>query len=326
MHQAGISLEETASALGILSNNGLEAQKAGTGLRKVISSLTSPTKAAEDSLKSIGLKASDFVNKSGKLKSLSQIFELLAKHTEKLSNVKKVDLLHNIFGQTGQNAAGVFLTNAQAALKGTAEGVDELTAKVKKAEKNDYIGRLAKKNMNTLQGQLKILKQTWSVTETNFGQDIQPFLKNTVHVAQQVLKAFNDLPKPMRQTIEATTAIGLGFMTLAGAVGVFQKIMSPAVQLFMKFTTHDKAIEEETPGVVSSLSTEGSAVQTLTEQYAKLAEEKRLASESYSGGASGATSAEEEVTNSDYRDWETDRKSTRLNSSHEIPSRMPSSA
>ena len=30
--------------------------------------------------------------------------------------------------------------------------------------------------------------------------------------------------------------------------------------------------------------------------------------------------------NSAYRDWETDRKSTRLNSSHEIPSRMPSSA
>ena len=27
-----------------------------------------------------------------------------------------------------------------------------------------------------------------------------------------------------------------------------------------------------------------------------------------------------------YRDWETDRKSTRLNSSHEIPPRMPSSA
>ena len=32
--------------------------------------------------------------------------------------------------------------------------------------------------------------------------------------------------------------------------------------------------------------------------------------------------------NQPYRDWETmqDRKSTRLNSSHEIPSRMPSSA
>ena len=36
----------------------------------------------------------------------------------------------------------------------------------------------------------------------------------------------------------------------------------------------------------------------------------------------------QELRNDDpaYRDWETDRKSTRLNSSHEIPSRMPSSA
>ena len=34
------------------------------------------------------------------------------------------------------------------------------------------------------------------------------------------------------------------------------------------------------------------------------------------------------VRHQQYRDWETksDRKSTRLNSSHEIPSRMPSSA
>ena len=31
-------------------------------------------------------------------------------------------------------------------------------------------------------------------------------------------------------------------------------------------------------------------------------------------------------TKSGYRDWETDRKSTRLNSSHSAKSRMPSSA
>ena len=32
------------------------------------------------------------------------------------------------------------------------------------------------------------------------------------------------------------------------------------------------------------------------------------------------------ITQGDYRDWETDRKSTRLNSSHSAKSRMPSSA
>ena len=34
----------------------------------------------------------------------------------------------------------------------------------------------------------------------------------------------------------------------------------------------------------------------------------------------------DQIHQTTYRDWETDRKSTRLNSSHEIPSRMPSSA
>ena len=33
-----------------------------------------------------------------------------------------------------------------------------------------------------------------------------------------------------------------------------------------------------------------------------------------------------ELIRSEYRDWETDRKSTRLNSSHSAKSRMPSSA
>lgn len=39
-HSAGFQLSETSSAVGILSNHGLEADKAGTGLRKVINSIT----------------------------------------------------------------------------------------------------------------------------------------------------------------------------------------------------------------------------------------------------------------------------------------------
>ena len=40
----------------------------------------------------------------------------------------------------------------------------------------------------------------------------------------------------------------------------------------------------------------------------------------------GETISEESAAAYMYRDWETDRKSTRLNSSHEFVSRMPSSA
>ena len=61
----------------------------------------------------------------------------------------------------------------------------------------------------------------------------------------------------------------------------------------------------------------GVAIGHCTEQQLSAVREEMLAimKESYIKGSNGQ-----------YRDWETDRKSTRLNSSHEIPSRMPSSA
>ena len=74
-HQAGFSLSETASAMGILSNNGLEADKAGTGLRKVINSLVTPTANGQKALASINLSTKDFLDKNGKLKSMTSIFK-----------------------------------------------------------------------------------------------------------------------------------------------------------------------------------------------------------------------------------------------------------
>ena len=44
------------------------------------------------------------------------------------------------------------------------------------------------------------------------------------------------------------------------------------------------------------------------------------------GGSDASAVALAKCIGADYRDWETDRKSTRLNSSHSRASRMPSSA
>ena len=81
-HGAGISLSETASAMGVLSNNGLEADKAGTGLRKVINSLSTAVKdinSADSPLKKLGITKSDLVDSSGNLKSLSDIMGVLGR-------------------------------------------------------------------------------------------------------------------------------------------------------------------------------------------------------------------------------------------------------
>lgn len=55
----GISLEETAAAMGVLSNAGLEASLAGTGLRRVLSELESPQKKTVRLLAELGVQAAE---------------------------------------------------------------------------------------------------------------------------------------------------------------------------------------------------------------------------------------------------------------------------
>ena len=55
----GVSLEEATAAAGALSDAGLQASLAGTGLRRVLSELESPGRKTRDILESVGLTADD---------------------------------------------------------------------------------------------------------------------------------------------------------------------------------------------------------------------------------------------------------------------------
>jgi TP901 family phage tail tape measure protein/lambda family phage tail tape measure protein len=51
----GVSIEEAAAAIGVLSNAGIQGSRAGTGLQRVISRLSNPTAEAVDVLNQLGL-------------------------------------------------------------------------------------------------------------------------------------------------------------------------------------------------------------------------------------------------------------------------------
>ena len=180
-HQSKLSLSETASAIGILSNNGLEADKAGTGLRKVIVSLQSPSDAAAAALTKIGLSTKDFVDQNGNMKSMTEIFGLLNQHTEKLSSFQKGQIFHALFGTTGQQAGAILSENVKQ--------LGELDDKVKKsADGQGYVVNLANKNMQSTQNELKQFKAAGEAVLIMIGQRFLPVLSDA---ATSMAKAFN---------------------------------------------------------------------------------------------------------------------------------------
>lgn len=180
-HQSKLSLSETASAIGILSNNGLEADKAGTGLRKVIVSLQSPSKDAAEALSGIGLSTKDFVDQNGNMKSMTEIFGLLNQHTEKLSSFQKGQIFHALFGTTGQQAGAILSENVKQ--------LGELDDKVKKsADGQGYVVNLANKNMQSTQNELKQFKAAGEAVLIMIGQKFLPVLSDA---ATSMAKAFN---------------------------------------------------------------------------------------------------------------------------------------
>lgn len=55
----GISIEQSAAAIGALSDAGIQAERAGTGLRQILLTLLRPTRSAQEALKSVGLTIED---------------------------------------------------------------------------------------------------------------------------------------------------------------------------------------------------------------------------------------------------------------------------
>ena len=71
----GISMEDTAAAVGVLANAGIQGTMAGTGLRSSLSSLLTPTAAAKKAIKELGIDIKDL---NPNANSLQDIIKRLA--------------------------------------------------------------------------------------------------------------------------------------------------------------------------------------------------------------------------------------------------------
>lgn len=82
----GQSIEETAAAIGIMSDAGVKGSQAGTTLRGAFSRLAKPTKAMREVMSELGLA---FYDAHGNMKPLNAIISELKSNTSKLTQEQK---------------------------------------------------------------------------------------------------------------------------------------------------------------------------------------------------------------------------------------------
>lgn len=93
---AGIEFEETAAAIGIMANAGIQGSQAGTTLRAALSRLSKPTSDMQDVMEELGIS---FYDSEGKMKSLSEQVGMLRKVTEGMTDEQRNNYLVTLYGQ-----------------------------------------------------------------------------------------------------------------------------------------------------------------------------------------------------------------------------------
>lgn len=201
LHQTGQSLSSSLAVLGTLSNFGEEGTSAGTGVRQIVSSLigASKSKTKTAALKDLGLSPADFFTKSGNLKQLPAVFDILNRATQGKKSNRVTGDFKQLFGQTGFNDALILTKNN----RDIANNVKDAN----RADSTNYITNLSNKNMKSPKKQMEVTRQLLKQVGMQFAQQIAPGLANMLRLVNKVLQAIKGWPAPVKKALGYITAI-----------------------------------------------------------------------------------------------------------------------
>lgn len=209
----GISLEETTGTLALFASQGQLGERAGTGLRGVLMSLTSPSQLAAKTMKEYNVEIFD---SNGKMKSLADISQQLKIAFGGLTEAERSAALGRIFGNEQITAARVLY-------EGGADAVKEWTAAV---DDSGYAARQAAMRQDNLAGDVEKLGGAFDTALIRTGSVANDTLRGMVQTVTELVDMYGEAPQPIQ-----ATAMVLGVATAAvllfagGAVGARAKFL-----------------------------------------------------------------------------------------------------
>jgi TP901 family phage tail tape measure protein len=244
-----VSIEQLATAMAIMKNNGIEASTIGTSLRSVFSRLSEPPKPAAEAIEALGLQVKDA---SGNFLGLQPIVEQLRGKILNLSNTEQVAYAKALAGEEAYSGLLALVKTAPEDYQALQDAMDSATGSsqaqfevMKGTLKNSIDGMLGSLESLAINFGTVLTPQIKMITDSigNFADMINKLSPETKLLIGNVLMgtvAFTGFMLGMGKAI----SIGGGLVKLYGDIG--RAAMGGSIQ--------NKALQFAVTHVVSSFN------------------------------------------------------------------------
>lgn len=207
----GISLEETAAAIGIMSDAGIKGSQAGTTLRGALSRLARPTKAMQDTMDNLGVS---FYDADGKMKPLKTQVELLKKAFEGLTPEQQQNALVTLYGQES-------LSGMMALIDKGPDSLGKLTKSLKDSDgAADDMARTMQDNMNSSIEQMFGAFESAAIVIQKI---LAPSIRKVADAISGLVEKFVSAPESTQRLVVAIGAIAIAIGPVLYALGMLVK-------------------------------------------------------------------------------------------------------
>lgn len=196
----GYSIEDTSTAIGLMSNAGIKGQKAGTALRTMFTNLSKPTAGMKDKMDELGISITD---SKGEMLPMRDVMDQLRDKMGGLSKDQQAAAAATIFGKESMSGALAIVNASQKDYDKLSKSIDG-----SKGSAKDMADTMEK----GLGGSLRELRSAAEELGLSAFETIQPALSGMVDGLKSTVDFLNDLPKGAK-------VAGVAIAGVAAAIG-----------------------------------------------------------------------------------------------------------
>lgn len=243
--QSGLTMDDFATAMGILGNNALKGSDAGTSLKTMLLSLTAPTDKAKALMEAYGISVFDA---EGKTRPFKDIIGDLQGAMGDMSEEARASFSKDVFGTDAIRAANILVGEG-------VEGWDKFGQAMAEAP---TVAEMSATRLNTLQGRIEKLKGALETAAILIGEKAIPVLTK---LADGALKLADHLEKVDWKA------------TLQPLAEFLNEKAKPALEQFIRVATDIvDTVRERWPQILATIKP---VVDTIIDAFTSIANEVR---------------------------------------------------